>query len=314
MAGAPTKPSTLERINRLETVERDRLDRLERREQARLGTLADARDPADDRWERVERAERRANWPMAVLGVAWAVLLILVITQAVDDSTSELLLAGLFAIWAIVVVEYLVRLVLAPDTKQYVATRKVEPVVVVLPVFLHLRFLGLDKVSLIVAEFLLRTKAILLHRGLFRVLLAAAGLLLLGAWLVTLAEEHAKGSNIHNYADALWWGIVTVTTVGYGDRFPVTGLGRVVAVVLMLVGIGLIGVLTATVASFFVQEHTDENKEQLQQAHASISDQLSALTDRLVRLENLLAAEVGTPTADAGPEPGGPGAPEPPAP
>jgi len=82
-----------------------------------------------------------------------------------------------------------------------------------------------------------------------------------GAWLVLLFEENAKDSNIHNYPDALWWAIVTVTTVGYGDRYPSTTGGRVVAGVLMLVGIGLIGVLTATVASLFIKEHTDANRQ-----------------------------------------------------
>lgn len=76
-------------------------------------------------------------------------------------------------------------------------------------------------------------------------------------------ERHIAGSTIHNYPEALWWAIVTVTTVGYGDTYPVTAAGRGVAVVLMLVGIGLIGVLTATIASFFVQENADEEKHEL---------------------------------------------------
>jgi voltage-gated potassium channel len=116
------------------------------------------------------------------------------------------------------------------------------------------------------------------------------GTLFLGAWLVLLFEENAKGSNIHTYPDALWWAIVTVTTVGYGDRYPVSAGGRAVAVVLMLVGIGLIGVLTATVASVFIKEHTDANKEEFKKGHADLGQQLSVISDRLADVERRLGA------------------------
>ena len=135
--------------------------------------------------------------------------------------------------------------------------------------------------------------AILKHRSLFRVLLSALGLLFLGAWLVMLFESNAPGSNIHTYKDALWWAVVTVTTVGYGDRYPVTEGGRLVATVLMFVGIGLIGVLTATVASFFMQEHTDANKEQLQAAHADLGGHLTDIDARLARIETVLDPSAG---------------------
>jgi voltage-gated potassium channel len=107
---------------------------------------------------------------------------------------------------------------------------------------------------------------------------------------VLLFEEKAKGSNIHDYPDALWWAIVTVTTVGYGDRYPVTSGGRVVAVILMLVGIGLIGVLTATVASVFIKEHTDANKEEFKKGHAHLGQQLTVISDRLADVERRLGA------------------------
>ena len=85
-----------------------------------------------------------------------------------------------------------------------------------------------------------------------------------GAGLVTVAERSAKGANIHNFGQGLWWAMVTVTTVGYGDRYPVSPFGQGVAVVLMLVGIGLIGVLTATVASYFVDQKTDKLEQRLE--------------------------------------------------
>src|SRR5215831_11169135 len=134
---------------------------------------------------------------------------------------------------------------------------------------------------LLIHEGALRVEAVLKHHSLFRVLLAAAATLLTEAWLVLLFEENAKNSNIHNFGDALWWAIVTVTTVGYGDRYPVSAGGRGVAVVLMLIGIGLIGVLTATVASYFVEEKTSQDKTEL--------------NERLTRIEAMLAQALARP-------------------
>jgi voltage-gated potassium channel len=116
---------------------------------------------------------------------------------------------------------------------------------------------------------------LLTHHNLHFVLLSVAVIVFAAAGLEVAFEVHAKGSTIHGFADALWWAVVTVTTVGYGDKFPVTAAGRGVAVVLMLVAIGLIGVLTATVASFFVGEKADEEQ--------------AALDQRLDRIEAMLA-------------------------
>lgn len=299
MAGEKEKkPSTLERIERLEKLEQERLERQGQLEQRRRATLEGARGEPAGRRQALERYEHTASFPMAVLGVAWAVVAVIVLTASLHGAAPEILVGILFALWAVMVVEYAVRLVVAPDRRHYLSTRRIEPVVVALPVLQPLRILGLDRSSLVATELALRSMAILRHRGLFRVLLVAAGLLFLGSWLVLLAEDNAKGSNIHNYGNALWWAVVTVTTVGYGDRYPVTAVGRIVAVVLMLVGIGLIGVLTATVASFFVQEHTDANKAQLQETHDDLGTRLAGLDDRLARIEALLA---GRPEPGSGP-------------
>jgi voltage-gated potassium channel len=286
---AKKKPSSIERIQRLEKLERERLEEKERKEERRRQTIAGAM-PSGGRHDLVDRIEHVTKFPMALLGVVWLVVAIIVLTDEVNGSASTVLVASLFVLWVVMLAEYMVRLVVTPDSLGYLKRRWVEPATVVVPVLQGWHVVGIEKVTLLVREGQLRVEAILKHHSLFRVLLAAAGTLVVGSWLVLLFEKHASGSNIHNFPDALWWAIVTVTTVGYGDRYPVTEGGRVVAVVLMLVGIGLIGVLTATVASVFIKEHTDANKEEFKKGHADLGQQLSVISDRLADVEHRLGA------------------------
>jgi voltage-gated potassium channel len=72
------------------------------------------------------------------------------------------------------------------------------------------------------------------------------------SWLVLLAEQSTPNSNIKTYHDAVWWAFVTITTVGYGDYYPVTGLGQSLAVILMFFGIGIIGVLSSYLSTTFI--------------------------------------------------------------
>jgi voltage-gated potassium channel len=67
--------------------------------------------------------------------------------------------------------------------------------------------------------------------------------------------EQGQNPNLHSYKDSLWWAMVTVTTIGYGDIYPVTTAGRVVAVGLMVIGIGCVSLFTALVASHFLKEN-----------------------------------------------------------
>ncbi|PRO66667.1 ion transporter [Alkalicoccus urumqiensis] len=88
--------------------------------------------------------------------------------------------------------------------------------------------------------------------------------------------------DITSYADAVWWSIVTTTTVGYGDISPATGPSRMIAVVLMIVGIGTIGMITGSIASFFIKEDREEKP----------SSEYRYLRDQLERMEELSGAEV----------------------
>ena len=91
-----------------------------------------------------------------------------------------------------------------------------------------------------------------------KVALTAFFIAYISAVQITIIERNVNGSNIKTFEDGLWWAITTVTTVGYGDRFPTTNEGRLLAVLLMITGISLIGVITASVASWFVRMSSHE--------------------------------------------------------
>ena len=85
-------------------------------------------------------------------------------------------------------------------------------------------------------------------------------ILFTAALSVLEAERYADGSNITSFADAIWWSIASVTTVGYGDKFPVTGDGRFIATFLMVIGIGLFSALTALLAAWVMGEKKAEEQ------------------------------------------------------
>lgn len=89
---------------------------------------------------------------------------------------------------------------------------------------------------------------------------------ILASIFILEVEENAPGSNIKTAEDAIWWSYVTITTVGYGDKYPVTTEGRIIAAVLMTVGVGLLGTFTGFLASWFVQEEkVEEIAEEIQE-------------------------------------------------
>jgi voltage-gated potassium channel len=90
-----------------------------------------------------------------------------------------------------------------------------------------------------------------------------------GSILVIVAERGAPGANIKTGGDALWWAIVSVTTVGYGDRYPVTAAGRGIGALLLISGVGLFGVFTGWVAQLFLAPRADDDEDPRVEAAAS---------------------------------------------
>ncbi len=130
-------------------------------------------------------------------------------------------------------------------------------------------------------------------------------ILLLGAWLTVLAEQSAPHATITTFPRALWWSIETATTVGYGDFFPVTAWGRLIATVLMLVGIATFSIVTAAIATWFVNAAARDLHQLAAEAgrleHRATTEaagELHSLHDRFDRMEHLLTE----PRASGGPK------------
>ena len=93
--------------------------------------------------------------------------------------------------------------------------------------------------------------------------------------IAILQVEDSPESNIKTAEDAVWFSYVTITTVGYGDKYPVTTEGRIIAAVLMTTGVGLFGIFTGFVASWFVEDKREESEKEDYEKEASEKDGLA---------------------------------------
>jgi len=201
---------------------------------------------------RVELWERRAEVPLLLLALAFLVAYAWpVLDPGLDTSTRSFLTVVSWTVWFAFAADFVMRMALATDGRaMYAMHHWYDVALIVLPLLRPLRLLRL----LALVRVLDRSAADS-FAGRALVYVGGAGAIVcgLGAVAVLDAERGAADAKIQTFGDALWWAATTVTTVGYGDRFPVTGSGRIIAVVLMLVGIGVVGTVTASVASWIIE-------------------------------------------------------------
>lgn len=197
----------------------------------------------------------QARWQQIVespLNVAALVFLITYSWRVIGDlqgAAAAIANAVVFATWLVFLVNYLANLALSADRKAWFTGHVFELLVVVLPVLRPLRLLRYvrlrqfertvgDAFRSRVSVYLAATIVLLVHMATLSVL---------------DMERSAPGANITTFGDGLWWSLVTVTSVGYGDFYPVTLQGRIIAAGLMLCGIGMLGLVTAALASWIVE-------------------------------------------------------------
>lgn len=242
--------------------------------------------------ESYHAAQQLLEAPMLALSVVFAVALLYPLVQPISDETHQVLEAVQWLIWSAFVAEYLLLLWLAPDRWHMVRTHVLDLVIIVLPFLRPLRLLRLLTVF---SRAGVATRRLTGRPGFRGFLLVALGVVVAGAAGVFAFERGQPGANIETFPEALWWALVTSTTVGYGDYTPVTMQGRAVAVVLMLVGVGVFGVVTANLAAFFVETGEDGDAAD---AAAGLERKVDELTAQVASLRAQLAGDADAPPSE----------------
>jgi voltage-gated potassium channel len=236
------------------------------------------------------RYEEASQWPLIGLAVlfvaayAWGVL---------RPDLPGWLLGTLHVVtviaWPVFLADYVFRLVLAEHRWEFVRRNWIDGVAVLLPLLRPLRILSLIRVARVIDRRLTTS----LHGRVAAYVTLTASLVVFMASLAELdAERGDPDATITTFSDALWWALTTITTVGYGDRYPVTGEGRLVAGLLMVAGIALLGTVTAAVASWFVRRVADAARAEDDAADAAADAAMRAEVRALAEEVRLLRAEL----------------------
>jgi len=160
------------------------------------------------------------------------------------------------AITAVFVAEFASRFLAAHDRRQYLRGHWIDLVALIPPiraarVLRLLRLLRLVRAFAGVYRAALHIQGLARHRGFAWLVVAWLAVMVICS-IALYAAEHGINKAIDSPFDALWWGVVTLSTVGYGDVYPITPEGRLAAMVLMLLGIGLFSAMTATATSYLI--------------------------------------------------------------
>lgn len=240
--------------------------------------------------EALERFERQTAWPMLVLSLAIVPLLVIPLVADLSASAERTFFALDWLLWGLFAVEYGIRLYLAPQKGSFVRQNVIDLVVVVVPFLRPLRVARSARMlrllrAVRIGTFLMRgidaIQDVLTRHKLHYTLLVATVVTVGGGLIVAELERGAPEAEITSAADGLWWAVTTVTTVGYGDAIPVTAAGRAFAVVLMLIGVGLFGLLAASLASFFIQQDETGGGGEGHADHREILERLDRIERRL---------------------------------
>jgi len=201
------------------------------------------------------------------------------------------------AVWAVFAIDLAITFVLDPNKRSFPRRNILNIVTVVLPMFRALRILRIFTGGVWVSR---KGNGILTRSAVASAVAATVLICFIGSLMILNAERGASKATIVSFWDAMWWSAETVTTVGYGDMYPVTGGGRLIAVGVMLLGISMLGVVSAGLAATLVKQSSNGADADTQQAMVTQLKDLQAAVDQLQAQLNQAATASGSSSVSQG--------------
>ena len=208
-------------------------------------------------------------------GYAWPI-----INPNLSPALHSLCNWTLFVIWVFFAFDYFARLSIADDKRLFVRKNLLDLAAVSLPFLPLLRAIRALAAVTVLSR---RNRGSRSQQVTTSVVTLAFATWFVAGLAVTEAERHVVGSNIQGVGDGWWWAITTMATVGYGDTYPVSTQGRIVGTALMIMGVALLGTITASIASNFNSTDSEDSSK-----GASSISELDELKKRVAELEGKL--------------------------
>jgi voltage-gated potassium channel len=245
---------------------------------------------------KAERWDKATQVPLLVLGLAF----LIAYATPIIDPTLPVGLRDFFEdveliTWVAFAIDFVVRLATTDRRWHFIKTHPLDVAAVVLPVLRPLRALRVLSIVFLTTR---RLSKVLRNRVLTYVVVTAISVWFIAGLAVTDAERGIAGANIHSVWDGWWWSFITMATVGYGDVYPLSLEGRFVAVGLVITGIGLVGTVTAYIASWFAAA-TRDAEIAITAELGETEDKVDRLTTEVRELRALLAQLVDRQPVDA---------------
>ncbi|MEN9751516.1 MAG: hypothetical protein RLZZ600_563 [Actinomycetota bacterium] len=230
----------------------------------------------------VAKWEQVTFWPLITLGMAFlALYAVPIIWPELNTGIVLDIDVSMDIIWALFIIDFVVKLAVTEHRWVFVKKHVIDIIALILPFARPLQAVrAIGVATLALRKFGGKVR----HRVLVFVGTMAVFIWFIGGLAITQVERGVPGANIQTVSDGWWWSFMTMATVGFGDRYPLSDQGRMIGAVLVISGLALLGTLTASIATWFINSSRRDEDEVIEAGEIRLMKELKKLRKEIAEL------------------------------